>query len=111
MMTCSPTGTDHAGHSAPVRCSERKTSWPEEETLALNEISGFTSTAIDRKENAGTRDNRDAFCVLRVGVAGGSGSFVLCKSCNLARILRISMHGPSDLLSPLYDASRAQVTM
>jgi hypothetical protein len=31
-------------------------------------------------------------------------------SCNLARILRISVHGPSDLLSPLYDASRAQVT-
>ena len=30
---------------------------------------------------------------------------------HFARILRISMHGPSDLLSPLYDASRAQVTL
>jgi hypothetical protein len=36
---------------------------------------------------------------------------VLRNSCNFAAILRISMHGPSDLLSPLYDASRAQVTM
>jgi hypothetical protein len=32
---------------------------------------------------------------------------VLRNSCNFAAVLRISMHGPSDLLSPLYDASRA----
>jgi hypothetical protein len=30
--------------------------------------------------------------------------------CILALFLRISFYGPSDLLSPLYDASRAQVT-
>ena len=48
---------------------------------------------------------------MTVGFGGDSNPFVLCKSCNLSRILRISMHGPSDLLSPLYDASRAQVTM
>src|ERR1700749_4283334 len=32
-------------------------------------------------------------------------------SCNFSPILRISIHGPSDLLSPLYDASRAQVDL
>ena len=33
------------------------------------------------------------------------------NSCNFAGILRRSMHEFSDLLSPLYDALRAQVTM
>ena len=42
---------------------------------------------------------------------GPLGYHLSRNSCNFAHILRISVHGPSDLLSPLYDASRAQVTL
>ena len=47
---------------------------------------------------------------IREVVQGGSARSLLHLICNLACILRISIHGRPDLLSPLYAASRAQVT-